>query len=51
MKEQLVYDMANMENGMIRTGAHSDIWQDRLIWAICKAVYDILKILVKRELF
>lgn len=42
LRDELIRDMDNMEDGMIRTGQRADIWQDRLVWALCKAVYDIL---------
>lgn len=42
LRDELIRDMNAMEDGMIRTGQRTDIWQDRLVWALCKAVYDIL---------
>lgn len=49
LREQLIQDMENMENGMIHTGKRTDIWQDRLVWALCKAVYDIIKYILRKE--
>lgn len=42
LRDELIRDMNAMEDGMIRTGQRTDIWQDRLVWAICKAVFDII---------
>lgn len=48
MREELIRDMAAMEQGMERTAQRCDIWQDRLIYAICKAVYHLLVRELKR---
>lgn len=42
-------DMDYIEDCMIRLGGRSDIWQDRMIYGICKVIYDILKEMVKHE--
>jgi len=49
MRDELIRDMEAMEQGMERTADRCDIWQDRLIYAICKAVYDLLKWAIRRE--
>lgn len=49
IRDELIKDMDAMEDGMIRTGQRTDIWQDRLVWALCKAVYDIIKYLMLKE--
>ena len=49
MRDELIRDMETMEQGMIRTADRCDIWQDRLIYAMCKAVYDLLKWAVRKE--
>lgn len=49
MRDELIRDMEAMEQGMERTADRCDIWQDRLIYAICKAVYDILQWILRRE--
>ena len=46
-REQMIECMEAMEGGMIQTARHSDIWQNRLIYALCKAVYLLLKEAVK----
>jgi hypothetical protein len=49
MREELIRDMDNMEEAMMRTADRCDIWQDRVIYAMCKAIYDLLKWAVKME--
>lgn len=44
MIDELTKDMDNMENILIRLEtSKEDIWQDRFICAIAKAVYHIIK--------
>lgn len=49
MREDLMQDLENMEEGMCRTAERCDIWQDRLIYAICRAVRDILIWIIRRD--
>ena len=49
MQDKIKKDMDNMEDIMIKLGDRSDIWQDRFIWAIAKAVYDALGSIVKMK--
>lgn len=49
MEKRLIKDMANMEEAMIRTGDRTDIWQDRLIYAMAKAIWDILCWIMRQE--
>lgn len=55
MREDLMQDLENMEERMCRTAERCDIWQDRLIYAICKAyvickaVRDILIWIIRRD--
>lgn len=46
---ELKKDMENMENCMIRLGGRTDIWQDRMIYVICKAVFDLCRLAIRRE--
>lgn len=46
-REQMIECMEAMEDGMIQTAQHSDIWQNRLIYWLCKAVYLLLEQAVK----
>ena len=48
LNEQLREDMESMHNGMLQVGHDSTIWQNKLIYAICKSVYDILEWIVRR---
>jgi hypothetical protein len=46
---ELLDDLDAMEEGMSRTADRADIWQDRLIYAMCKAIYHIIKWIVRKE--
>lgn len=45
-KQAFIADLENMEAGMERTAERSDIWQDRLVYALCRAVWNILTFLM-----
>lgn len=49
MRDELIRDMEVMEWGLSRTADRCDIWQDRLIYAMCLAIYHILQWIVKKE--
>ncbi len=49
MHDELLHDLDNMETAMCRTADRCDIWQDRLIYAMCKAIYDLLKWALRRD--
>lgn len=49
MIHQLKKDLENIENCMIRLGDRTDIWQDRMIYVICKAVFDLLRWAIRKE--
>ena len=49
MRETLLRDMEAMEQGMERTADRCDIWQDRLIYSMCLAIYHILQWILRRE--
>lgn len=42
-RKTLVDDLNNMEEVLTRTADRTDIWQDRLVHAIGKAVYHLLE--------
>lgn len=42
-REQAIECLEEIENGMIRTGMTRDIWQNELIWQLCKAVKLLLE--------
>ena len=46
-RDQMIECMELMEIGMCRVDQNSDIWQNRLIYALCKAVYLLLEQSVK----
>lgn len=46
-REQMIECMEAMESGMCRTAQDSDIWQNKLIYWLCKAVYLLLEKAVK----
>lgn len=47
--EMLMEDRNAMEDAMsaIERSAGADIWQNRLIWRMCKAIYDLVKVVEK----
>lgn len=49
MRRELIEDLSAMEEGMMKTADRSDIWQDRLIYAICKAVYHLILWVLRME--
>jgi hypothetical protein len=49
MRDDLIRDLDNMETAMCRTADRTDIWQDRLIYAMCLAIYHILQWIVRKE--
>ena len=49
MRKRLIRDMEAMEQGMQRTADRCDIWQDRLIYAICRAIYDVIMWILKSD--
>lgn len=46
--EQLVECMEKMENGMIHTSTTRDMWQNDLVFWICKSVKLLLEIALKQ---
>lgn len=50
-REKLMEDMDAMENAMYNIEANGavDLWQNRLIWRMCKAIYDLLAVVVKMQ--
>lgn len=49
MRKRLNEDLDNMEEIMCRTADRCDIWQDRFIYAIARAVYDIIKFTLRKD--
>ena len=48
-KKRLTEDLENMEEVLSRTADRCDIWQDRLIHAMARAIYDILVWILKHS--
>lgn len=48
-RDELMKDLEFCENAMCRLGDRSDIWQDRMIYVIAKAVFDLLRWAIRRE--
>lgn len=46
-RDELIKDLEYCEQSMSKLGDRSDIWQDRMIYAIFKILKDILVCLVK----
>ena len=42
-REQMIECAEQMEQGMIQTQTHRDMWQNNLVWWICKAVKLLLE--------
>ena len=50
MKKELVRDLENMETIMEKTADRCDIWQDRFIYWIAKAIYDMGKAIIRLQM-
>ena len=48
-RDQMMECMSAIEDGMSRTAQHRDIWQNELIYWLCKAVYLLLDRAVKNR--
>lgn len=48
-RDQLKRDLDEIEEAMIRLGGRADIWQDRLLWHICRAIYDLILYVLSKE--
>lgn len=49
MRDELMRDLEAMEEAMIRTADRCDIWQDRLVYALCKAVHHLITYVLRTE--
>ena len=45
----LMQDMEAMEDAMSRTADRTDIWQDRCVYAMARAIYHLLQWTIKKE--
>lgn len=49
-RQQIIECMDAMQDGMIKAGGpNNDIWQNRLIWWICKSVYLLLEDKIRKK--
>ena len=49
LKEKLKEDKANAYDAMCRIGADNEIWQDQVVYGLCKAVFDIITKIERSE--
>lgn len=49
LKDKLKEDKANAYDAMCRIGADNEIWQDQVIYGLCKAVFDIITKIERSE--
>lgn len=49
MNDLLKDDLEAMENAMCKLAPRADIWQDRLLWHMCKAIRDLLILAIRKE--
>jgi len=49
-RERIIECMEAMEQGMIRTGYTREIWQNDLIYWLCKSIKLILEVLLRNNL-
>lgn len=49
LKDKLKEDKARAYDAMCQIGESNEIWQDRVIYGLCKAVYDIITKIEKEE--
>ena len=49
LNEKLKEDKAHAYDSMCAIGADNEIWQDQVIYGLCKAVYDIIEKLERSE--
>ena len=49
MREELIRSMSEMEDVLSRTANRCDIWQDRCVHSMARAIWVILKWIIRRE--
>lgn len=49
LKDKLKEDKANAYDAMCRIGADNEIWQDQVVYNLCKAVFDIITKIERSE--
>ena len=48
LRERLIEDMGNMEDALSWMSISSDCWQNKVLSALCKSVYDIIEYILRR---
>lgn len=49
LSDRLKEDKARAYDDMCRIGADNEIWQDQVVYGLCKSVYDIIEKLERSE--
>ena len=49
LKDKLKEDKARAYDAMCRIGADNEIWQDQVVYGLCKAVFDIIEKIERSE--
>lgn len=49
LRDKLKEDKARAYEDMCRIGADNEIWQDQVVYGLCKSVYDIIEKLERSE--
>ena len=48
MRDELIKDLGNMEEILTKTAGRCDIWQDRFIYHMAKAIFHLLTVAIRR---
>ena len=49
LKDKLKEDKARAYDAMCHIGADNEIWQDKVVYNLCKAVFDIIEKIERSE--
>ena len=49
LKDKLKEDKVRAYDAMCRIGADNEIWQDQVVYGLCKAVFDIIEKIERSE--
>lgn len=49
LKDKLKEDKARAYDAMCHIGADNEIWQDQVVYGLCKAVFDIIEKIERSE--
>lgn len=48
LRERLIEDMNNMVDARAYLADSADCWQNKIVYALCGAVYDIIEYILRR---